>query len=325
MKKMIIVRHGEYDSNLNLSEYGVCQMKDLVKMIARIAGEGVVRILSSSAVRAAQSANVLASGLTKGVFEKCERLWSDRDHPEDLDEVLGMVNTYADTCDVLVLVTHLEYARDFPSYYSEQVLKREFPWQSVEKGEMVAVDCARVDEVKPCELWEDVCRDGVCTGRVDGRQVDKYVRLLYECANPEHLLKVYLYGSVVKMGVGNDADIVVEVPEPVFVEYANDCIGALDGFHPIEKLLLDMYSPYWDYASPDLARLRYIFKALHIDSSEKEALFSIIHWKKLDMLCLPEGWNEPGHVNNLLKRNFNLSVDPDFFKKLSRTCKEISR
>jgi len=116
----------------------------------------------------------------------------------------------------------------------------------------------------------------------------------------------------------------VVVPDGVSVEFAGECIGTLDGFHPIEKALLPMYSMYWDYYSPALARLHYALSALGLSDEQMSELATIIPEDKVDVVCLPTGWNEVGHVYNLLEENFGLGGDPQLLTNIAKSCVKMT-
>ncbi len=139
LKKLIIVRHGSYGSDGYLTEYGQGQMGRLgAKLKTRI--EGKVRVLCSTAPRALQSARLLAQYFGVEV-ESHDKLWSDEGHPEDVDAALSLIAA-CDDCDVLIVVTHFEYAIEIPSAYGKKVLGvPNFPRGEVEKGSCRVIDC----------------------------------------------------------------------------------------------------------------------------------------------------------------------------------------
>jgi hypothetical protein len=100
-------------------------------------------LLSSTAPRAVDSAKVLCEmfGWTEDDFEQHEVLWAEDNHPENLPAALGLVKDKADEGDILILVTHMEYGMEFPSYFG----KREFGliWRSPDLyyGEGMVIDC----------------------------------------------------------------------------------------------------------------------------------------------------------------------------------------
>lgn len=204
---------------------------------------------------------------------------------------------------------------------------------SPEKGEMVVVDCTvacsaeQISEVPQEPMEEPVVDDFIVAGATISQEVAKrYVEALRMFADERNMLSVHMFGSVAVHGYGRDLDLVVEVPEETFVEFSGNCIGALDGFHPIEKALLPMYSMYWDYYSPVLARLHYILEGIGVSAEHISGLAEIIPEDKVDMLCLPVGWNTPGRVYELLEENFgDLGGDPKLLKNISDSCVQMTQ
>ncbi|EFK95845.1 protein containing Phosphoglycerate mutase // Nucleotidyltransferase [sediment metagenome] len=325
MKRLIIARHGEYDHEMNLSTYGKEQMRKLAQTLIPYATEGTLCVLSSTAPRAIQSAEVLGQALHTEP-ETYESLWSETDRPTQLNAVLALIGEH-ENCDTLIIVTHLEYTEELPQYFAREVLGTSHPFVSLKKGEMVEINCqtpvnesgegnrVTIDTLLGDGAEEHSYETGI--GRVSA---ENYVRQLKEYAN-ERLLGVYLFGSVVTQGYGRDLDIVVETSDDVFLQFASQCIGTLDGFHPIEKVLLPEYSMYWDYYSPALARLQYALSALGISDVQMSELATIVPEEKVDIVCLPVGWNKKGnHVYNLLEENFGLGGDSKLLTNIAHSC-----
>lgn len=146
---------------------------------------------------------------------------------------------------------------------------------------------------------------------VDRMMVDNYVKELVSHADKTRLLKVYLFGSLTKCGQARTADLVVEVSEKAFLEFANKCIWALGDFHPID---------YWDYRLQALDQVEYTLDVLGLVDWQIEQLNAIIPRKKIDILCLPVSWNEEGCVNKLLIKNFGMRGDSGTIKDIEASC-----
>lgn len=145
MNKLIIVRHGEYGPDDRLNSRGRAHIEKLSNNLKQLIGDETVLILSSIAVRAVESAEIIAAAL--GVeFEKFELLWSESMHPEDFPGAYKLIQERKEGADVLIVVTHLEYANYFPSHFarmewgSEKYIDIE---DDVEKGEAVIIDCIK--------------------------------------------------------------------------------------------------------------------------------------------------------------------------------------
>lgn len=138
LRKLITARHGNYDSNLNLNQRGVNDITRLAEGL-RPHLMGNVKLLSSTAPRAIQSAEVL--GKIIGVKpEGHEVLWSDGSHPTDLPGVLKLVRESAELCDTLILMTHLEHGEAFPWYFGREELGVNIQSQEIQKGEAWVLD-----------------------------------------------------------------------------------------------------------------------------------------------------------------------------------------
>jgi hypothetical protein len=154
---------------------------------------------------------------------------------------------------------------------------------------------------------------------------NNYIKLLKELADHKLLNRVYLFGSLTKQSVGNDVDIIIEVPEEVFLEFATNCIGCLDGFHPIEKIMMPSSSMYWDYNSSSDARITNAVQAIGITSEASiNALNECSGNQEIDILCLPSRWKEDEYAGKLLEDNFGkIGKDPNIFQKIKDSAIEM--
>ncbi len=153
---------------------------------------------------------------------------------------------------------------------------------------------------------------------------EKYGKAILDIIQDRNVLKkVYLFGSLTCLVKGTDADLILEVPLEVFSHYASSCVGALDGFHPILNITMPMASMYWNYHSPQEARFNHATNAINLFEEQLVKLDEIIHRENIDIICLPVDWNKKGDVSKMLRKNFDVSHDPDMFDKLQKTCVEI--
>ncbi len=140
METLIIVRHGLYNDKLRLTPKGLEKLEILAAQIQlQILDKNIV-LLTSPAPRAKDSAEVLARQLGVTCSEHGE-LWSDADHPQDNKALFALIQNYFEIAEVLILVTHLEYAQDFPRFFGATFLDTYFPHIEVEKGEAVIIYC----------------------------------------------------------------------------------------------------------------------------------------------------------------------------------------
>lgn len=141
IKFLFVVRHGDYDRDRNLSSFGADQIMELSDQLKGFINGGKVLLLSSPAPRASQSAQIISEKLCVPV-EEHEILWSDNDHCEDFDGLLQIVTKRRAEAEIMILVTHLEYAEGFPDYFASKELglkNNEAPIPS--KGEACLIDC----------------------------------------------------------------------------------------------------------------------------------------------------------------------------------------
>lgn len=114
MQKLIIVRHGDYFRSGGLSPFGRVQINALATRLRPIIEEGAtILIATSPAPRACESAQILGDQFGCDP-EAYEVLLSDEDHYEDLDAAYDLIESLEDLADVIILVTHYEYAELLP-------------------------------------------------------------------------------------------------------------------------------------------------------------------------------------------------------------------
>jgi hypothetical protein len=135
MKKIIIVRHGDYSEigKKSLSNLGKKQMTNLAKrLFPEIENKNII-FVSSMAPRAIESAQILKDIWKKNgldlSFKKYNELWSGPDSAierkrlneeenknisvQDFDWFKNFIKK--SDCDVMVVVTHLEFVENFPN------------------------------------------------------------------------------------------------------------------------------------------------------------------------------------------------------------------
>lgn len=143
MRLLIVVRHGNYDDEYNLSPKGREQMQKLAESLQSLTNGNKVLLLSSTAKRASQSAEVISQMLSVS-FEEHEILWSENCHPENKPSLLEFVRARKQEAEIVILITHLEYADSFPAYFAREELKINLgnTWPpEPEKGQACLIDC----------------------------------------------------------------------------------------------------------------------------------------------------------------------------------------
>jgi phosphohistidine phosphatase SixA len=127
-----------------LSPRGAQEIATLAEKIKSATNGLSVLILTSTAPRASQSAIIIKTILGAEVKES-PALWSDNEHPKDLQKALALIKAEKDHVDVLIIVTHYEYTERLPGYFAKEVLG--VPLCSelnlVEKGQAWVIDCIK--------------------------------------------------------------------------------------------------------------------------------------------------------------------------------------
>ena len=118
MKKVILVRHGNcHEATGQLDDEGRAQIEILVEILRAHLNGRSVRMLSSTAARAVQSAEIIARRLAVE-FERNESLKYGLD--DDLQKVWDLIKD--DGHEVAVLVAHKETAEFFPEFLRRKYL-----------------------------------------------------------------------------------------------------------------------------------------------------------------------------------------------------------
>src|SRR3989344_7138693 len=140
MNHLVIVRHGFYDRRTNgLTEGGQRQITSVGEKVQSImTGKSI--ILTSTSKRARQSADILR-GLHGSDLEEYPLLYSDDETVLDMVKMLQLIESYEDQIDVLLLVTHLEWAERFPGHFLENKLNVSIRYPGINKGEALLIDC----------------------------------------------------------------------------------------------------------------------------------------------------------------------------------------
>jgi phosphohistidine phosphatase SixA len=138
LKKLFIIRHGNYGPDERLNATGVSQMENLVPILkSHITEHEKVIILSSSAPRAEDSAKVISKGM--GIaFEKHSEFWSDEKHHQDnrRAKLLLEQKTKERMADTIILITHCEYAKEL-AWYIALSMQFNAKRKDVDEGGMV--------------------------------------------------------------------------------------------------------------------------------------------------------------------------------------------
>ncbi|GEM_PF-4880962 len=127
MKIFVEIRHGDYDGDFRLSEIGRSHLRELAEKLNPLVGHLHAIIFTSSAIRASESANFLASILkTAGVsVEECEHLQFDHEHAGSTKKSAERLLELSEKYDVVIVVTHLELVGGLYPYFAEKYLHKE--------------------------------------------------------------------------------------------------------------------------------------------------------------------------------------------------------
>jgi phosphohistidine phosphatase SixA len=138
LQRLIIVRHGYYDGNDQLSKDGKQQITSLSRKLEPYI-QGKTLMFSSTEDRAWQSADILSAAFNIP-YEKCRFLvWGDES--EFQKAALELIRARAQEAEVIIFVTHLEYTDDFPPIFTREFFGSELRNPEVEKGEALVIDC----------------------------------------------------------------------------------------------------------------------------------------------------------------------------------------
>ena len=152
MDYLAVVRHGLVNGMTGkLSHVGEMQIDRLGKSIERyVTDSGVVAkpkslIITSQAPRAAHASKILARYLQPEDIIGDSFLWTGPDAPQDYNSnLLFPFTNYLlkndDELDFITLVTHLEFCRDFPSYFTDKKFRKNLPFSELQKGEAYILD-----------------------------------------------------------------------------------------------------------------------------------------------------------------------------------------
>lgn len=148
MKHLFIARHGRYnicDDSLNNS--GLEQMNLLAENIRGILNGDSAYVISSTAKRAMQSSMILVNRLGLPEPEGIPYIWSGSDSPAesyywdlDTEKLMAIVDERKDKADGLIMMTHLEVAEAFPTYFLNKRLGIDEYIEEIAKGQAVYFD-----------------------------------------------------------------------------------------------------------------------------------------------------------------------------------------
>jgi len=137
MKKLILVRHGDYVGSA-LTDYGRKQMQKLAPALARYV-VGNMYFVTSPIERAKESAAILAEYFKVPVFN--HRIWSAEGNWSNNEGAFQYIDYMNTSIDTFVVVTHLPFLESFPAYFGKKALDVLFHNGGVNKGQAQVIDC----------------------------------------------------------------------------------------------------------------------------------------------------------------------------------------
>lgn len=143
MKKLIIVRHGDYDFKYQLNDTGRNQIKRLAdKLYSQINTSSII-ILSSIAARARQSAEIIVEKFKIDSFKEYDFLESLGGSLKDdqVTKTLDLIHSVEDKFDIVFLVIHYEFVESFPKIFGKKFLNTDFERHSIKIGNAWLIDC----------------------------------------------------------------------------------------------------------------------------------------------------------------------------------------
>lgn len=125
LKKVIVLRHGEYGKDWHLTSKGQSQIKAIVEKLKDgiIQPDWQVSVFASPADRTKESAQIIAQHFNVLVQEDqnlfCQSIF-EVDYLQK--QILHLVLSVKDAYDVVVLVTHMHLGHYFPPYFVKSLL-----------------------------------------------------------------------------------------------------------------------------------------------------------------------------------------------------------
>ncbi len=138
LETLFIVRHGEYDRE-SLSLHGIEQIELLSNKIASLVSGKNMAIFASPAKRAKESAEIISRNFQVS-FETQDFLYSGGGglREEQCKATVHLIE--ATKAQVIILVTHFEYAEEFTPIITEHLLGTAFSTNVIPKGHAWHID-----------------------------------------------------------------------------------------------------------------------------------------------------------------------------------------
>jgi len=144
MKHLFVIRPGSYDYD-NLTDRGKEQIETIAEEMKAIVGENFNGhyLISSTAPRAEQTAEIIAKAFGLETFNRDKRLWTSGGNdlrPEALKAIDEMIEPHKDGHDIVTISSHCEVTYSYPRHILSNVLKKGGRIREPRKGEGVHFD-----------------------------------------------------------------------------------------------------------------------------------------------------------------------------------------
>ncbi len=142
MKKLILVRYGEWQNN-HLSEEGIRMMSSTAERLKTALQGLTFCIISAEIPRAIESAEILAKFLTAPAVEKYPELYAAEEDGRLADPAaaLNIITSVGQHYDVVVTVVSREYIETLPQFIFTYVFAgQKLPKAQLDRGEALIID-----------------------------------------------------------------------------------------------------------------------------------------------------------------------------------------
>jgi phosphohistidine phosphatase SixA len=121
LQKLIVVRHGYY-SGENLTSDGRRRVAGLAEVLASQLNGHTVALLSSTAIRARETSEILVASLGGIPFDehRCFHSGGNYLEADQVTEALRLVDEKGMTHEVVILSTHMEFIDRFPTIWGRR-------------------------------------------------------------------------------------------------------------------------------------------------------------------------------------------------------------
>ena len=141
MKKLILVRYGEYD-NGHLSESGIQTMILAAEKMKSIVHDQNALIISAQIPRATESAEVISKHLNIHPVQNFIELYAAEEDGVclNIDMAMNVINSVGKEHDIVIAVTSREYIETLPNYILKSLGSKQTIETHLSRGEIIILD-----------------------------------------------------------------------------------------------------------------------------------------------------------------------------------------